>query len=278
MHRIYDDSFSSKNFSFAIYATLFCLIALNNVNAQSYCTPEYLDSCSNLSNITLFQLTGDDGDVLHRESSPSESSTFSIYEADSTFQLSAGDSYSGSVSTFRKYAYFLFLRAWIDFNQDKKFSSDEEVIKLGRMGPENTRNFNIHIPSEVKTGRYRLRVRLVRFAEAGLSPCAAYAVGETEDYIIRILSQGTSTLDTEAGNAVQLYPNPSSSILMLHYSGQSKIKKIHLYDSLGRRIGSLEGHSESLYRIHTADFSPGIYYVKLILQDAAITQAFEVIR
>jgi len=75
--------------------------------------------------------------------------------------------------------------AWIDFNHDFIFSSDEIIANGYNLTPFATITNNFDVPLDALTGETRMRVREVYLTEY-IDPCLIYQFGETEDYIVNI--------------------------------------------------------------------------------------------
>ncbi|MEM6321451.1 MAG: CotH kinase family protein [Bacteroidota bacterium] len=82
---------------------------------------------------------------------------------------------------------------WIDWNQDKDFSSDEQVFVRNYTGgiggtPASPIVGNITIPLDAKLGNTRMRVVMQRAYEP--TACGFFMLGETEDYTIMVEAAG----------------------------------------------------------------------------------------
>ena len=80
-------------------------------------------------------------------------------------------------------------KAWIDYNQNGSFSDPgEEVYSSTALtnGP-HFENGIVNVPLSAVPGMTRMRVSVVEFADASLSPCDVYNWGETEDYFVNII-------------------------------------------------------------------------------------------
>jgi PKD repeat protein len=110
----------------------------------------------------------------------------------------------GGTSAINRYA------AWIDWNNDGDYVDAGENI-----GDEaNTQAYQQHgfyftVPNDADEGMLRMRVRCAEVFSGNLSPCANYANGETEDYIIEIIDSisGYCTPQFSAGNSSNTFLN-----------------------------------------------------------------------
>lgn len=81
-------------------------------------------------------------------------------------------------------------KAWIDYNQNGSFSDPGEEVyssTASTNGP-HFENGIVNVPLSAVPGITRMRVSVVEFADASLSPCDVYDWGETEDYFVNILA------------------------------------------------------------------------------------------
>lgn len=102
------------------------------------------------------------------------------------------------------------VRVWIDFNQDKDFDDEGELVLVTpkKLSPWTG---TIEIPATANTGTTRMRVRLHDSSSGGnVNPCGTSTYGQVEDYTIAI---GTLATSENALSQVQIYPNPATDIL-----------------------------------------------------------------
>lgn len=97
----------------------------------------------------------------------------------------------------------------------------------------------INVPATTPTGITRMRISM----KYGGSPssCEIFARGEVEDYGINIISAGNLSSNEINENAtksdLQLYPNPSSNSLNIHFeSPKDCISEITVCDLTGKTI------------------------------------------
>ncbi len=75
------------------------------------------------------------------------------------------------------------IAAWIDYDNNGAFTSDEKVILEGTAASPQTKT--ITIPNTAVTGKVRMRVR-VDYQAADIQPCGYTTYGEVEDYTLNI--------------------------------------------------------------------------------------------
>lgn len=91
------------------------------------------------------------------------------------------------------------ISAWIDWNDDKMFSSAEKIT-MTVIGADNISRGTFTVPGEAVTGQLRMRVRNIYNAPS--DPCGEY-YGEVEDYTV-VVSEVNPDLPLQAG-----YPLPA---------------------------------------------------------------------
>jgi GEVED domain/CARDB/Domain of unknown function DUF11/HYR domain len=96
-----------------------------------------------------------------------------------------------------------FCRAWIDFNNNKTFESNELVLERTNANPLTA---NVLIPNSAITGSVRMRVSVKWGAYP--TPCETFDKGEVEDYTIQITEGGVCTPTTLS--FVQRCPNDTT--------------------------------------------------------------------
>jgi hypothetical protein len=134
-----------------------------------------------------------------------------------TANLVAANSYNVSVTagsfTNQNFA------AWIDYNDNNVFEASEKIgfSTATTVAAFQTVNFPINLSCTPPLGPHRMRVRGV-YATAGstIDPCATYGWGETEDYLITIVT-GTSFTPTFTATPT----NPSCTNNQLTYTAPS---------------------------------------------------------
>ena len=80
-------------------------------------------------------------------------------------------------------------KAWIDYNQNGSFSDPGEEVysSVASTVGAHFENGIVSIPLSATPGLTRMRVKVVEFGNAGMTPCGNFAWGETEDYFVNIL-------------------------------------------------------------------------------------------
>jgi len=133
----------------------------------------------------------------------------------------------------------LYWTIWIDFNKNGSFNDAGEKVVNGYSNSLNLLYSYINVPATTPTGITRMRISM----KYGGSPssCEIFARGEVEDYGINIISAGNLSSNEINENAtksdLQLYPNPSSNSLNIHFeSPKDCISEITVCDLTGKTI------------------------------------------
>ena len=160
-------------------------------NPAPYCTSTSGGTLDN-SWITRVHLGGIDN-YTGKPSSP-----FYTYYNDKSTDLLQGNSYTITLafaSDDESYGYGE-MAVWIDFDQNKNFSSDEKLGFVLRRSGQRTIAFRV--PCDAAPGITRMRVREFRGNDGGNPinhyPCDKSGYGETQDYNVNILPLVNNTL------------------------------------------------------------------------------------
>ena len=165
----------------------------------AYCTPLYTIGCSSSDRITNFVLE----DISNNTGSSCNSSPkgYSDYTGQST-DLTQGETYIGSISIGNGGAAGVAI--WIDFNNDRTFSTSERVFYTATnlASGSNNNAISVIIPSDATPGEHRMRVRHVYTSGtnigASIDPCNEYNYGETEDYTVNIIASSPTLIANPA--------------------------------------------------------------------------------
>lgn len=157
--------------------------------------------------------------------------------------------------------YGLVFRAWIDYNHNGVFDSNELIYNR----PSTTAisvNRNFIVPSDALTGPTRMRVSV----QYGLSPptCGTFLFGEVEDYTVNITNANSIASieeQTEMNRTISVYPNPTDSHIF--FTSSDQIEQIEIFNNLGQQVYN----SKSKDQVDVSNFSNGLYIIKLTLND-----------
>ncbi len=154
---------------------------------ECYCTPSYTNGCSDgdvIENVTL------NGESINlNNSSTCGTGSYTDYTTITAPDLVAGNTYTVSVANSQLEAEDDDVRIWIDFNQNGTFENSEAIANTNGQGmTNNVVNANFVVPTGLALGTYRMRVRLVYNGGSYIDPCVNAGYGETEDYLVSIVS------------------------------------------------------------------------------------------
>lgn len=168
------------------------VLVLSTPFLNCYCTSTATSTADeDLFNVTIGGIdnssdcstTGGTGSVLNQ---------YSDYTVDvAPAQLIQSMSYpiSIEVGTCGTFDYNNWTKAWIDFNHNGSFddAGEEVYSSTASTAGAHFENGTVNVPMTALTGLTRMRVKVVEFANASMTPCGNYSWGETEDYFVNIL-------------------------------------------------------------------------------------------
>lgn len=162
---------------------------LSNKAPTAYCTPVL--NCTDGDLITNVKFAGIDNTTTCSENGFGDFTAMTT-----TTELLAGNSYPISVTVYDGSWPHENVSAWVDFNQNETFDTDEYFYIGNRNTGSTTVTANIAIPEGIANGNYRMRVRVAadgNNANDNTTACnESQAYGETEDYTI-IIGANTPT-------------------------------------------------------------------------------------
>ena len=167
---------------------------------STYCIPPFEDYSG--AKIEDFKL----GDIQNCNSGYDEL-TYYIFYPDSIFttDLEIGKTYRILISEGTNAGVSIGITAYIDFNNNFVFDSNEKIIESGPYGPGILDTY-ITIPNDTGIiGKHRLRAR-INYWQLPDSPCSSEK-GETEDYIVNMVPQDTNEIITPDWEKIIHLPN-----------------------------------------------------------------------
>jgi len=189
-----------------------------------YCTPTYTAGTSGGDFINGVSL----GSINNQNSGSTGGAAYTFFSNLST-NLNFNTSYTLSIRnnpTFQER-----VAAWIDYNGDNTFTSDERLGQI-ILSPNQLGTITFTTPATGAAGATRLRVRQVFTIPSGsfIEPCGSATLGETEDYVIVLPSdpQGPQVGDSFAttcgiGNAIPDNACPNASLTSITVSGLANL-------------------------------------------------------
>ncbi len=113
------------------------------------------------------------------------------------------------------------LDAWIDFNDNKVFDANEQVVTSQMVTASGQVQFNVAVPSDAKSGPLVARVRLSQPSDGVLAPTGAAQSGEVEDYSVSV---GNITFDVDgSGNLIVNSASDRRDVINIASDGTSLV-------------------------------------------------------
>ncbi len=176
-----------------------------------------------------------------------------------TIELSAG---------FSDFVYVESFAVWIDFNQNRIFDLNEQVVSVAVAGGDIT-SHNFIIPEQASLGNTRMRVAMKW--EGVPVPCASdneHGWGEVEDYTINIIGSQTKSSsakrtvinEVKKESSIEVYPNPATKYINLEMT-ENKEMSFSLRDLHGREVKS--GKATRKNRIELNGIQSGMYIMQV---------------
>lgn len=159
--------------------------------------------------------------------------------------------------------------AWIDYNNDGSFSTDELVVSDQSILKNSESTFQFNIPTTRVVFNTSLRLRVIGDSEASsTSPCAQRKYGEVEDYTIT-LKAGDPLIKDELKSKVSISPNPTSNIIKINYD--KVISKVTIVNLAGQTVFN-KNFNEKHVDLNLSDLAPAIYFVNVTTEDSIVTK------
>jgi hypothetical protein len=182
-----------------------------------------------------------------------------------TYPLSITASESYSVGTI-----MLYYRAWIDFNGNGFFDTNEKVLEVTNNG-KIVATQSVKIPTTSITGAVRMRVTMKK----GSYPlaCEVFPNGEVEDYTINIVSQfAANNLAQQTPTQLipivisDITPNPTASDVFIKLESlNNRTVQFDFYNTIGERVKS-EKHDvtkgTNTIGFDVSDAPQGVYFIR----------------
>lgn len=164
-------------------------VGVNPAN-QCYCASFSNSSLDDdIGNVTLASLNNGIGSPAL--ANPTSVNTYTDFTSLPPTDLLQGLIYPISITQINSGTFYsCFATVHIDFNQDGVFDTTE-VSAIGQTNNAigaNVLNGNISIPLTALSGNTRMRIVLRENGSATQSACGSYGYGETEDYMVNILT------------------------------------------------------------------------------------------
>lgn len=212
--------------------TMLTILLFGSTAFAQYCNPSYTSGTISDDYIEDFLFQS-----IVNYSGASATPYVTYYNAGYTPPLLyAGNTYSGSLTSgtyVLPTGQFQAFHIWVDFNGDLDFlDAGEDIGEAQTTVASQQVTFDVVVPITATSGITRMRVMNV-FGTTALTPCGAYAYGETEDYDVEIVgasgnycvptaSSGTASgdyINSLAVNNLNVVTGASSSPYYSNYTG-----------------------------------------------------------
>lgn len=214
-----------KNFLSKI-SSIICLAVLSllgtRTDAQTYCTPSFLQGCAFGNEINDFFLTGESGTSINDPATGCISTAFGGYDnrTGESVTLKQGTSYTVSIDDAVGAPPDNF-QVWIDFNNNGTFEATESVaggvlpliigVATGALTP-----FTLIIPPGATLGPHRMRAEVsASDVYPTVNPCPtalANPDGEVHDYTVVIIAGSSTTCNPPTGLTASSITTTSATV------------------------------------------------------------------
>jgi photosystem II stability/assembly factor-like uncharacterized protein len=186
-----------------------------------------------------------------------------------TIDLARNTEYTMSVALLFSFAGQDSVTAWIDYNYDAQFSTDEQII-FSTLSTEHTAAATFTVPESALMDKpIRMRVRSQYFSSS-MTSCDETA-GEVEDYTINIIEDPFVGITEVAVIDASLSPNPSNGSFQITLAETAENITIELYDITGKVVVRNIFNQTNTVQVDT-ELSAGTYLVKVSTEKGITTQ------
>ena len=240
-----------------------------SMSTNCYCKP-IPSNCGGPSGLQINNVFLEGETVTLDNSSTGGGSCYEDYTLRFAPDLNQGENYTLQVTAKNATLNSDKMIAWIDFNDNKKFDTDEVVLDFTFGLPAHTVTGNFTVPTGVPPGDYRMRVR-VGWLYSNLDPCLGIGWGETEDYMISVV--GVAGVDELEKSNFTYFPNPVEDVLTIKTS--KNIASVTAYNLLGQQVLSNKYVTDG--NVDVSSLDAGIFIFRVSF-DGGQVENFKVIK
>ncbi|MFM1946698.1 MAG: hypothetical protein RL207_981 [Bacteroidota bacterium] len=165
------------------------------------------------------------------------------------------------------------IAAWIDFNNNNSFNDPGEQVGYVLVAAGWSNVFNFTVPTSATLGNVRMRVRISYSPDGAIDPCGQSTYGEVEDYTINITA--SSGLTENPLDAISVYPNPTENELFVDMKNiDADVTRIEILDLSGKVLQVASANQGSIMKMNTSNLAQGMYQIRIISDDYAVTKRF----
>jgi hypothetical protein len=166
----------------------------------------------------------------------------------------------------------VFVKVWIDFNDNFLFEDDEVVVNdyviaNGQGQGSYTETMSLSIPADAALGEHILRAKTNYNASVPADACESTVFGETEDYVANVtLSTGVSIADLEPNELILRNTGNNQFVLSFEAEHINEILIVTVHNIQGQQL--IQNRVNNIDGIYEFDFdmsyaAPGIYLLRL---------------
>ncbi|NJO91092.1 MAG: T9SS type A sorting domain-containing protein, partial [Chloroflexia bacterium] len=166
------------------------------------------------------------------------------------------------------YSYLVYWSAWIDYDQDGIFETNEKIVSGSSSSPGYLVQY-INVPATALSGPTRLRISMKYGSQA--TACETFQYGEVEDYTVNISNYGFAGYSANNPSAVKLgneiqspelevYPNPAADKVKLRFARGIE-SQIEIINATGKTM-LIKTPKSNDFEINITSFPAGLYYVR----------------
>ena len=165
------------------------------------------------------------------------------------------------------------IAAWIDFNNNNSFNDPGEQVGYVLVAAGWSNVFNFTVPTSATLGNVRMRVRISYSPDGAIAPCGQSTYGEVEDYTVNITA--SSGLTENPLDAVSVYPNPTENELFVDMQNiETDVTRIEILDLSGKVLQVVPANQGSIMKMNTSNLAQGMYQIRILSDEYAVTKRF----
>jgi len=163
-----------------------------------FCIPVFTNGCNApwYMGITYFGLNTI-SQIIPCSGTPSY---YHDYTSSST-NLALNGSYA--ITASNESSYTMYIKVWIDYNQNNFFDGESEVAGTGYVNPTTTSTIPITVSGSALTGTTRLRV-LANYGGYPTDGCGSYTYGNCNDFSVYLTPPGPPSVSTVTASSVKV--------------------------------------------------------------------------
>jgi len=177
----------------------------------------------------------------------------------------------------------VFVKVWIDFNDNFLFETDEIVVNdyeiaPGQNGGNYTEIMPLTIPANAALGEHLMRAKTNYNEGVPSDPCEATIFGETEDYTVSIvLGTGIGMQSNESNKLILAQSVENHFTAIYHANNLKETLILTIHNMQGQTV--IRNRVENVNGSYTFDFDmsfaqPGIYLLRLGSDDFGKVKRF----